>query len=72
VELLEAGMNKANVDQTAEGVLSTEMPGVPFKMGEVGRMMGVSLFWWDMEGVPEGEDEDGKIKKEVEYSKLLA
>ena len=63
-------MNKADVDQTAEGVLSAEMPGVPFKMGEVGRMMGVSLFWWDMEGVPEGED--GKIKKEAEYSKLLA
>lgn len=54
--------------QTARGIVSKEIPGFPMKVGEEFKMMGCSLFWW----VGTGEDAKGwKIRKEVEYSKML-
>ena len=50
------------------GVLSKEIPGLPFKVGDEVKSIGCSLFWW----VGTGEDaKEWKIKKEVEYSKFL-
>jgi len=47
-----------------EGTIVKEIPGVPFKEGDVFKSIGASLFWWD-------EGEDDKIKRMAEYSKMF-
>ena len=56
------------LSQTAAGIVSQEIPGSPMKVGDEFKMMGCSLCWW----VGQGENaREYKIKKEVEYTKMV-
>jgi len=54
---------------TCQATIATKIPSIPAEVGEVVKMSGCSLFWWDMSAAGDDGDGDGKVKAMVEYSK---